>query len=62
MTQAYTAVAVLQLVEQGALSLDDAIGKHLKDIPETWKPITIRQLLAHSSELDYTKQPGLIRP
>lgn len=57
MTQAYTAVAVMQLVEADKLALDDPIGKHLSDVPADWQAITIRQLMAHSTGLpDYTKQ------
>ena len=58
-TRGYTAVAIMQLVEAGKLSLDDAIGKHVKDLPSAWQPLTVRQLMAHASGLpDYTKQRG----
>ncbi len=46
-----TAVTVMTLVEEGVLSLDDTIGTHLADIPEHWKPVTVRQLLNHTSGL-----------
>ena len=46
-----TAVGVMMLVEEGLLGLDDEIGKHLQDIPHHWKPITVRQLLTHTSGL-----------
>ncbi len=59
MTRAYTAVAVMQLVEAGTIHLDDAIGKHVTDLPAAWQAITVRQLMAHASGLpDYTRQPG----
>jgi CubicO group peptidase (beta-lactamase class C family)/uncharacterized protein (DUF302 family) len=59
LTQAYTAVAIMQLVEADKLGLDDAIGKHLTGLPSEWNSITIRQLMAHVSGLpDYTWQPG----
>jgi D-alanyl-D-alanine carboxypeptidase len=59
MTRAYTAVAVMQLVEAGTLRLDDAIGTHVQGLPAAWQPVTIRQLMAHASGLpDYTQQPG----
>lgn len=58
-TQAYTAVAILQLVEADQLTLDDAIGKHVAHLPSEWQPLTVRQLMAHVSGLpDYTKQAG----
>jgi len=48
MSKTITAAAVLQLVESGAMGLDDAVARHLE-----WQPygpeITIRQLLAHTS-------------
>ncbi len=49
MANAYTAVAVMQLVEMGKLRLDDPIGAQLRDLPEAWRPVTVRQLLTHAS-------------
>ncbi|WP_226642430.1 serine hydrolase domain-containing protein [Microbulbifer variabilis] len=51
MTKAFTGVALIQLVEQGHLSLDDQIGKHLTDIPASWKSMKIKHLMAHTSGL-----------
>lgn len=48
-TKQYTAAAILQLMEQGRLSIDDSIGKHLPTIPATWRRVPIRQLLNHTS-------------
>jgi D-alanyl-D-alanine carboxypeptidase len=57
MTQAYTAVAIMQLVESEKMTLDDPVGKYVADLPAEWQPITVRQLMAHVSGLpDYTKQ------
>lgn len=47
--KSFTAVAILQLQEDGKLSVSDSICKHLADCPETWKPITIHHLLTHSA-------------
>lgn len=56
-TQAYTAVAVMQLVEADKLALDDPIGKHVADLPVPWRDVSVRQLMGHVSGLpDYTKQ------
>ena len=53
----FTAIAVLQLVEQGKLSLDDEIGKWLQGYDSVKTHLTIRQLLSHSSGLkDYEEQ------
>jgi D-alanyl-D-alanine carboxypeptidase len=59
LTRGYTAVAIMQLVEAGKISLDDGIGKHVTDLPAAWQAVTVRQLMAHASGLpDYTKQAG----
>ena len=42
-----TAVAVMQLVEQGKLDLDAPIRRYVPEFPEKPWPITIRQLLSH---------------
>ncbi|HEY0136289.1 MAG TPA: serine hydrolase domain-containing protein, partial [Nannocystis sp.] len=53
LTQQFTAVAVLQLREQGKLQLDDPVRKHLPWYPQA--TITIRHLLTHSSGIpNYT--------
>ena len=44
-----TAVAVMQLIERGRLSLDDPVSKWLPDAPSAWRPITVEQLLTHQS-------------
>jgi D-alanyl-D-alanine carboxypeptidase len=47
----FTQVAVGQLAEQGKLSFDDTLGKHLPDYPnrQAAEKVTIRQLLSMSS-------------
>ncbi len=50
----FTAVAVMLLVEDGTLRLDDPVRKYLPAAPKTWTPITIRQLLEHTSGLPTT--------
>lgn len=45
----FTAMAVLQLSEQGKLRLDDPLVRYLKSFP--YVDITIRQLLSHTSGL-----------
>jgi CubicO group peptidase (beta-lactamase class C family) len=42
-----TAVAVMQLVERGALELDAPIQRYVPEYPEKPSPITVRQLLCH---------------
>jgi CubicO group peptidase (beta-lactamase class C family) len=48
-TKAFTGVAIMQLVEAGKLRLDAPISEYLTDIPDTWKPVTVQQLLSHIS-------------
>lgn len=50
----FVAAAVMLLVEEGRLSLDDAIQEYLPDLPSEWLGVTIRQLLTHTSGIpDY---------
>jgi len=50
----FTAVAVMLLVEDGKLALDESITRYLTSAPPAWKPITVRHLLTHTSGLpDY---------
>ena len=44
-----TAVAVMQLVENGKMELDKPIGEYLSSLPDDKKEITVRQLLGHTS-------------
>jgi len=48
-TKAFTGVAIMQLVEAGKLNLSAPVSTYLTDLPETWKPVTILQLLSHTS-------------
>ena len=54
MTKQFTAAAVLALTEDGRLSLADPVRKWLPSLPPAADPVTIRQLLTHTSGLiDY---------
>ncbi len=55
MTKQFTAVAILELVEQGKLSLNDTVGKFLPDYPPHLKPVTIYQLLTHTAGVPNAK-------
>jgi CubicO group peptidase (beta-lactamase class C family) len=55
-TKQFTAVAILQCVEQGKISLQDDIQKFIPDFPPQKKQITIENLLSHTSGLvEYTQ-------
>lgn len=47
----FTTVAILQLRDEGKLSLDDSISLYLENVPEDKVDITIEQLLTHTSGL-----------
>lgn len=48
-TKQFTATAIMQLVEQGKIGLDDQITKYLPDYPTQGNTVTIRHLLTHTS-------------
>lgn len=57
MGKQYTAVAILQLVEQGKISLYDSIQKYIKDFPPKGYTITIENLLTNTSGIkDYLSE------
>ncbi|MGQ0712109.1 MAG: serine hydrolase domain-containing protein [Gemmatimonadaceae bacterium] len=47
----FTAGAVLLLGQQGKLSLDDPVRKHIPELPDYGAPLTIRQMIHHTSGL-----------
>ncbi|WP_373520236.1 serine hydrolase domain-containing protein [Aquiflexum sp.] len=49
MTKQFTSTAVLQLVEQGKVSLDDPIQKYVDYFPNKEYPVTIHHLLSQTS-------------
>jgi CubicO group peptidase (beta-lactamase class C family) len=54
MGKQFTATAVMMLIEEGKVSLDEKISKYLGEVPEAWQNITVRHLLTHTSGLtDY---------
>lgn len=50
-TKNVTGVAVMQLVEAGRFGLDDRVTALLPGLPAAWAPVTVRQLLSHTSGL-----------
>jgi CubicO group peptidase (beta-lactamase class C family) len=58
-TKQFTAAAVMLLVEQGKLALNDPIEKYLPGYPTQGHAITIEHLLTHTSGIQsYTDIPG----
>lgn len=61
-TKQFTAVAVLMLMEQGKLALDDDITKYIPGYPTKGKPINIHHLLNHTSGIkSYTDMKSFIK-
>jgi CubicO group peptidase (beta-lactamase class C family) len=73
-TKAITSVAALTLVEEGKLSLSDAVGKFIPSFAKTTvvlrnetgtsivpakRPITIRDLLTHTAGISYGVEPHI---
>src|SRR5262245_42208957 len=53
----FTAMAVMMLVEEGKIGLDDPLTKYFSDAPATWKQVTVRELLSHTGGFtDYPKK------
>jgi CubicO group peptidase (beta-lactamase class C family) len=65
----FTAVSIMQLIEQGKLALTDTVGKHLPEYPnkQVAAKVTIHHLLSHSSGMgdmhgaQYTCRKGILR-
>jgi len=58
-TKQFTAAGILLLAQEGKLSLDDKISRHLKETPAAWANVTIRHLLTHTSGIkSYTGLDG----
>lgn len=51
-SKTFTAIAAMMLVEAGTISLEEPISKHFSDLPTAWRPVTIRQLLNHTSGIN----------
>ena len=49
LSKALTAVGAMLLVERGKLDLDAPASKYLRNLPKSWRPITVKQFMAHQS-------------
>jgi CubicO group peptidase (beta-lactamase class C family) len=57
MTKVFTSAAVLALVDDGKVALDDPIAKYVSGLPAAWAPVTVRHCLSHTSGL-----PDVVTP
>ena len=51
MSKQFTAASILLLAQEGKLSLDDPVRKYIPELPDFGTPITIRELIHHTSGL-----------
>jgi CubicO group peptidase (beta-lactamase class C family) len=58
----FVSAAIMMLVEEGKISLDDSITKYFPDAPAAWKPILIKNLLSHTSGLAEYESPDRTGP
>ena len=57
-TKTFTATAIMMLVEEGKVGLDDKIEKYLGTLPAAWSNVTVRHLLTHTSGIkDFINEP-----
>lgn len=57
MTKQFTAITILQLIEEGKISLKDSVQKYIKDFPSKGYTITIENLLTQTSGIkDYLSE------
>jgi D-alanyl-D-alanine carboxypeptidase len=60
-TKQFTAAAIMKLVEQKRLSLDDDLRKYVKDFDTGGRKLSMRQLLNHTAGVpNYTEQPTFV--
>jgi CubicO group peptidase (beta-lactamase class C family) len=58
----FLAAAMMMLVEDGKVSLDDSVTKYFPEAPASWKPILIKNLLSHTSGLAEYETPERTGP
>jgi CubicO group peptidase (beta-lactamase class C family) len=54
----FTSAAVMLLVEQGRIGLEDPVTKYFPDAPASWRAITLRHLLTHTSGIPDYEEAG----
>ena len=58
-TKQFTSAAIMKLVEQGRVKLDDDLSKYVPQFPLQGRRVTIHQLLNHTSGIhSYTSSPS----
>lgn len=58
-TKQFTVAAIMLLVEQGRVALDDRLEKYFPAAPAAWREVTVRHLLTHTSGIrNHVAIPG----
>ncbi|MFZ0340196.1 MAG: serine hydrolase domain-containing protein [Terracidiphilus sp.] len=58
-TKEFTAMAILELQEQGKLNVQDPVCQYVPNCPAAWAPITLSELLTHTSGIpDFAELPS----
>lgn len=58
LTKQFTGASILLLQERHLLNVKDPISKYVADLPESWKGITLHELLTHTSGIpNYAEMP-----
>lgn len=61
-TKQFTGMAISMLQERGKLSVGDSVCKFISECPPAWNPITIKNLLTHTSGVpSYTEFPDFAK-
>lgn len=58
----FTSMAVMMLVEEGKVHLDDKVNRYFPDAPDLWSQITVRNLLTHTSGIHDYESENSIKP
>lgn len=60
-TKQFTATAIVLLVQDGKLRLEDPVRLHYTNAPPAWSNVTVRHLLTHTSGIeDYTETSNFL--
>lgn len=62
LAKAFTAMTVMMLAEQGKLTYDDLIARHVPELAGATPDITVRHLLTHTSGIPDVGDLGIDRP
>ena len=57
--KAFSGAVALALVDRGILALEGTVGDYCPDLPANWHPVTLRQLLQHTSGVpEFLNEPA----